>query len=237
MARGDLKTAQALAQKFLLHVGADDRVALWTLNTRYHDLTKASSLSGCVRRDQGIEGGLPHRARKGPKRLRSVPKLHAALTKLSDDYPAGAVNLRDRLPQSDQLFDGKEDRQHVILFLGSGQSIAGPIDAELRGSLCKDMVNNQIAFYSVPLGGHLDPYNLHGFANGTGGKVVRHGLGGTPETCGWPTCSTRVAQPDPLRQRNQTAGQGRRGDPDETAAVAARCADAGGRQVRRRAGQ
>ena len=108
--------------------------------------------------------------------------MHAALTKLSDDFPAGAVNLRDTLPKAIQLFNGKKDRQHVILFLGSGQSIAGPIDAELRASLCKDMVANQIAFYSVPLGGYLDPYNLHGFANYTGGKVVRHGLGSTPET-------------------------------------------------------
>ncbi len=38
------------------------------------------------------------------------------------------------------------------------------------------MVKNQIAFYSVPLGTHPQPYNLHGFANGTGGKVVRLGI-------------------------------------------------------------
>ncbi|MGH7227355.1 MAG: hypothetical protein ACRELF_29430, partial [Gemmataceae bacterium] len=48
-------------------------------------------------------------------------------------------------------------------------------------SLCKDMTANRIAFYSVPLGSHLDAYNLHGFANFTGGKVVRYGLGGTPD--------------------------------------------------------
>jgi hypothetical protein len=32
------------------------------------------------------------------------------------------------------------------------------------------------------LGGYLDPYNLHGFANFTGGKVVRYNLGSTPDT-------------------------------------------------------
>ena len=156
MAGGDFKAAQELTKKFLLRVGAEDRVALWTLNTKYHDLTN------------GFQPG--------------NKDLSAVLKKLSADYPAGAVNLREALPKAIQLFDGKKDRQHVILFLGSGQSIAGPIDAELRASLCKDMVANHIAFFSVPLGGYLDPYNLHGFPNCTGGKVVRYGLGNTPKT-------------------------------------------------------
>jgi tetratricopeptide (TPR) repeat protein len=154
MAGGDLQTALTLLRNFLGKVGNDDRIALWTLNTKHHDLTNGFQTS------------------KG---------LGAALKKLDGEYPSGAVNLRDSLPEAIKLFDGKKDRQHVLLLLGSGQSIAGPIDAELRASLCKDMVANHIAFYSVPLGGYLDPYNLHGFANCTGGKVVRFGLGTTPE--------------------------------------------------------
>jgi tetratricopeptide (TPR) repeat protein len=154
MAGGDLQTAQTLLHSLLRKLGDEDRIALWTLNTKHHDLTNGFQTS---------------------------QNLKAALKKLGEEYPAGAVNLRDSLPEAIKLFDGKQDRQHVILFLGSGQSIAGPIDAELRASLCKDMIANHIAFYSVPLGGYLDPYNLHGFANFTGGKVVRYGLGSKQE--------------------------------------------------------
>jgi tetratricopeptide (TPR) repeat protein len=155
MAGVDWKTLQVLTYKFIDKLGADDRIAVWTVNTRYHDLSK---------------GFQPASAAK------------ALVKKLDAEYPAGAVNLRDTLPDALKIFDGKKDRQRVVLFLGSGQSIAGPIDADLRASLCKEMVANQIAFFSVPLGGHLDPYNLHGFANYTGGKVVRFGLGNTPDT-------------------------------------------------------
>jgi hypothetical protein len=154
MAGGDLRTAQTLLNAFLRQVGGEDRVALWTVNTKHHDLTNGFQTS---------------------------QNLKAALKKLGEEYPAGAVNLRDSLPEAVKLFDGKQDRQHVILFLGSGQSIAGPIDADLRVSLCKQMTANHIAFYSVPLGGYLDPFNLHGFANNTGGKVIRYGLGSTPD--------------------------------------------------------
>jgi tetratricopeptide (TPR) repeat protein len=154
MAGGDLQAAQTLLQSFLRHVGNEDRVALWTLNTKPHDLTNGFQPSN---------------------------KLDVALKKLKEEYPAGAVNFRDSLPEAIKLFDGKQGRQHVILFLGSGQSIAGPLDADLRASLCKEMTANHIAFYSVPLGSHLDPYNLHGLANYTGGKVVRYGLGSTPD--------------------------------------------------------
>ena len=155
MAGVDWKALRVLSNKFIDKLGAEDRIAVWTVNTRYHDLSK---------------GFQPANA------------AAAILKKLDGDYPAGAVNLRDTLPEALKIFDGKKDRQRVILFLGSGQSVAGPIDADARASLCKDMVANQIAFYSVPLGGHLDPYNLHGFANYTGGKVVRFGLGSTPDT-------------------------------------------------------
>jgi hypothetical protein len=155
MAGADWKSLRVLTEKFLDKMGADDRVALWTVNTRHHDLSK------------------------GFQRAKSTKE---ALKKLDTEYPAGAVNLRETLPEALKIFDGKKDRQRAIVFFGSGQSIAGPIDADLRTSLCQDMTANQIAFYSVPLGGHLDPYNLHGFANCTGGKVVRYGLGVTPDS-------------------------------------------------------
>ncbi|HEY7158436.1 MAG TPA: vWA domain-containing protein, partial [Gemmataceae bacterium] len=149
MAGGNMAAARTIVAKLVGNMGADDRAAVWTVNTRTHDLSQ---------------------------RFQSSKKLSAALKKLNEDYPAGAVNLKDALPKAINAFDGNQDRQRLIVFLGSGQSIAGPVDGDLRASLCRDMVKNQIAFYSVPLGSHMEPYNLHGFANGTGGKVVRLSL-------------------------------------------------------------
>jgi hypothetical protein len=195
MAGGDLKTAQTLVHNYLLKIGAEDRVALWTINTRHHDLT--GGFQPCQEVAKAIKAqpaNLLAALDAAAKNAESCRKLGTALKKLGEEYPAGAVNFRDSLPEAIKLFDGKRDRQHVILFLGSGQSIAGPVDAELRASLCKDMIANHIAFYSVPLGGYLDPYNLHGFANCTGGKVVRHGLGSTAEK--WvANLSEALAQP------------------------------------------
>src|SRR6185437_4584655 len=117
-----------------------------------------------------------------------------ALKKLGEEYPAGAANLKDGLPQVIKSFNGKADRQRVLVFMGSGESIAGPVDAELRASLCKEMVNNQVAFFSIPLGAHMQPYNLHGFAKGTGGTVVRRAGGDSNEQ--WlANLLTSVAQP------------------------------------------
>jgi len=158
MAQGHLTTAQTLTKKLVEKMGADDQLALWTVNTRFHDLSNG---------------------------FQPASKLPDAFKKLAEEYPAGAVNLKDSLSKAIDHFNGKSDRQRIILFLGSGQSIAGPVDADLRAKLCQDMVKNQIAFYSVPLGAHLDPYNLHGFANYTGGKVVRLGI--TPDAGKWLT--------------------------------------------------
>ncbi len=52
-------------------------------------------------------------------------------------------------------------------------SIHQPLTAMKRAGLSADLVKNEIAFYSVPLGPNLDPRNLHGLACGTGGAVVR----------------------------------------------------------------
>ena len=125
MANGYLNTAQKLTKQLVEKLGADDQLALWTVNTRSHDLS------------QGFQ---------------SAKDLTAALKKLGEEYPAGAANLKDGLPQVIKSFNGKADRQRVLVFMGSGESIAGPVDAELRASLCKEMVNNQVAFFSIPLG-------------------------------------------------------------------------------------
>ncbi len=148
--------AQKLTKALVDQLGANDRLALWTVNTRVHTLSKG---------------------------FQPAKELSAALKSLREEYPAGAVNLKDSLTKAIGEFSGKGDRQQVLLFLGSGQSIAGPIDADLRTSLCQEMVKNQIAFFTVPLGAHMNPYNLHGFANATGGKVVRLGKQEKVEPC------------------------------------------------------
>src|SRR5487761_1865006 len=43
MAGGDLQKAQTLLHSFLGRIGKDDRIALWTVNTRRHDLTTVSN--------------------------------------------------------------------------------------------------------------------------------------------------------------------------------------------------
>ncbi|HEY7311775.1 MAG TPA: hypothetical protein VH643_20600 [Gemmataceae bacterium] len=195
MAGGHLSAAQAVARKLLTKVGENDRVALWTVNTKAADLsTGFQSCREMIASLKELERTEAERQRKEPQSAKksfdaaaalekgaqdgaeSCRKLNAAFKKLAEQYPSGAVNLKDALPKAIGEFDGKKDRQAMILFFGSGQSIAGPIDADLRTSLCRDMVAKQIAFYSVPLGIHMEPYNLHGFANGTGGKVVRLSL-------------------------------------------------------------
>jgi hypothetical protein len=155
MAGGHLATAQKLADLLVKQMAPDDQVALWTMNTRSHDLSQG---------------------------FRSAKELSAAFKKLGEEYPAGAVNLKDGLTKAIDAFNGKEDRQRLIVYLGSGQGIAGPVDADARAMLCQAMIKNHIGFFSVPLGEHLDPYNLHGFAHYTGGKVVRFNLGDTPKT-------------------------------------------------------
>src|SRR5207245_4231671 len=70
-------------------------------------------------------------------------------------------------------FAGDRSREQVIVFLGDGMSVFNPISTADRTRLCENMVKNHIVFYSVPLGPRLEAKNLHGFATGTGGTVVR----------------------------------------------------------------
>ena len=93
--------------------------------------------------------------------------------KLAEVYPSGAANLKQAIADAAHAFPDLEGRQRAIVLLGDGNSIANPIDAGERVGLCKDLVDREIAFFSVPLGNRLEPLNLHGFPNSTGGKVVR----------------------------------------------------------------
>jgi tetratricopeptide (TPR) repeat protein len=145
-AKGPLATAQVLARALVASLGNDDRLALWTINIRTHDLS----------------GG-----------FKAAADLKPALDKLAQEFPAGAVNLKDGLAEILDSIPPREGRQRAVIFLGDGQSVAGPLDAKDRADLCDRFVEKQVGFFAVPLGHRLDPLNLHGFVTATGGKVVR----------------------------------------------------------------
>ncbi len=149
-------------------LGKEDRVAIWTVNTNPKKLTK---------------GFVP------------TAELADAFKTLAKEFPAGATNLKHGLPKAINSFDDLEGQQRMLVFLGDGKSIAGPVDADDRAKLCDEMVERQIAFYRrVPLGDSPDPVNLHGFVNATGGKVVRL-LNEARPTRRSPACSSAFDAP------------------------------------------
>jgi tetratricopeptide (TPR) repeat protein len=145
-AQGALVLAQEVARQLAGRLGADDRLALWTVNTEPHDLSRG---------------------------FRPKADLDDALKDLANEFPAGAVNLKAAMAKAVDSFEGKAGRQRVVLFLGDGRSVAGPVADDDRAKLCDEMVHRRITFFSVPLGARLDPQNLHGLASGSGGRCVR----------------------------------------------------------------
>jgi tetratricopeptide (TPR) repeat protein len=149
-AQGPLAIAQELAHALARRLGRADRMALWTINTEAKNLSNK---------------GFGHP---------SLGDLDDAFKQLDKEFPAGAVNLKDGLAKVlEQGVEQREGRRRVIVFLGDGTSVAGPLDAGDRAALCDTMVKNRISFFAVPVGRRLDGVNLHGLATATGGKVVR----------------------------------------------------------------
>jgi hypothetical protein len=97
----------------------------------------------------------------------------ALKTYRNKDYPHGDTDLNNALGEAIKSFETNKDRQRIIVFLGDGLSTHNPIDAKARLDIAKRMVAKKIAFFPVPLGSNLDPMTLHGFANSTGGTVLR----------------------------------------------------------------
>jgi tetratricopeptide (TPR) repeat protein len=145
--------AGQIATGIIHNARPDDRISLWTVST--------PEATRCLTRDF-------LRAKD------DVKKLHEALNTLQKKcFPAGDTDLKTAFKRAIDSFDGRLSRQRLILFLGGGMSNHNPISAADRQDLCKTMVERKIAFFAVPLGGRLSPENLHGFATGTGGMVVR----------------------------------------------------------------
>ena len=154
MAQGPMIAAQKTAEALAASLGADDRMALWTISNKAVDLSRG---------------------------FKSGDKLKDAFKDLAKDYPSGAVDLKKGLADVLASFEDDATRQRAILFFGDGKSLADPLDENERGALCDSMAGREIAFFAVPMGTHGDPANLHGLVSGTGGKVVRFFAGDKPE--------------------------------------------------------
>ena len=144
--------ANQIADAFVQTAQEGDRVAIWAVSTP--EATKL--LTGQM---------LDAKA--------DAAKLQDALKDLKKRFPNGTTDLKGALTKAIETFDGGDQRQRVLVFLGDGQSTDSPLTHDARAELCKQMVDRKIAFFAVPLGLPLDPANLHGFASGTGGAVMR----------------------------------------------------------------
>jgi tetratricopeptide (TPR) repeat protein len=154
-ARGALTSATKLTETLLHSLGAEDRVAIYTVNATTRDLTRG---------------------------WKAAADTGAALKALKDEYASGATNLKVGLQTALKNFESRAGRQQLILFLGDGMSILNPITAKERAEVSAEMVRSAVAFFPVPLGPRLDPSTLHGLAGTTGGAPVRMLPGDKPET-------------------------------------------------------
>ena len=142
-----------IADAIIQTAGPDDRVALWMVSTT--EQTKALTNGFLFAKEE----------------RKQLDKAMASLKNLQ--FPAGDTDLKNGLAKAVASFDGGDSRQRILLYLGDGQSTHNPIDGADRHALIQDMVKQRIAFFPVPLGLNFDYKNLHGFATGTGGTVLR----------------------------------------------------------------
>ena len=153
--RSPIAAARELTEAIVAAARPGDRIAIWTVNTKAatHNLTR-----GFAKPDSAA--------------------VRNAFKALKQEVPFGAADLKNALTKGMDSFELKDSRQRAIVFLGNGMSIAGdPIDNATRAALCQKLTDKEIAFFPVPIGPveklRQGSYNLHGFATGTGGLVVR----------------------------------------------------------------
>ena len=154
---GYLASTQIVDQMIKL-VGPKDRLSIWTIAAG--DSTRALTKEFMSPRDEA-----------------SAAAFKKAQEKLRAEYPAGDTDLKGGLMKALDAFDGSENRQRILLFLGDGLSTNNVLSGDDRFELMKLLVEKRVAFFPVPLGLRLDPNNLHGLANGTGGTVLRTMVG------------------------------------------------------------
>ncbi|HEX3314777.1 MAG TPA: hypothetical protein VHR72_07805, partial [Gemmataceae bacterium] len=154
---GYLASTQIVNQMIKL-VGPKDRLSIWTIAAG--DATRPLTNEFMNPRDE-----------------KAAKLFKKAQEKLRAEYPAGDTDLKGGLLKALAAFDGAENRQRILLFLGDGLSTHNVLSNDDRFELAKLLVEKRVAFFPVPLGLRLDPENLHGLANGTGGTVLRTMVG------------------------------------------------------------
>ncbi|MFO0844433.1 MAG: vWA domain-containing protein [Gemmataceae bacterium] len=149
-AMGPLAASIEIARELAGALGRDDRMAVWTANVKPRDVSRGFKAA------QGLEG---------------------AFNDLAKETPLGAVGLKRSIAEPLASFEVKPGRRRVLVFFGDGKSVADPLDDDGRAELCEALVKRRVAFLAVPMGPRPDSRNLHGLVAGSGGKVVRHGIG------------------------------------------------------------
>jgi len=121
--RGPLLAARKIAEAVVKSMDEQDSAAIWTVNVEPKPLTKGF-----------LEKG----------------KFDDALKTLAKEYPSGAANLKKTLQDAigDNGFAIERGRRRVILYLGDGMSVAGPLSADDRAELCGQLVKKGFAFFS-----------------------------------------------------------------------------------------
>ena len=134
-------------QDFTKKLGANDRIAIWNVNTKTTDLTK---------------GFVPGNS----------AKVNDALKDLDQFVPMGAATSRRPCDRDVVLRrPGEPPGCHPLPRRRHQHA-----QSDRRGRALADrreMVDRKVGFFPVPLGPELDPQVIHGFATGTGGTVLR----------------------------------------------------------------
>lgn len=151
--------ARRISREIVQNAGESDRLAVWSVST-----PKAT-------RNLVRTGG-----------LKPAADVKGALLALDNEFPAGAIDLKDTLERVAKDFDGKATRQQVIIYLGDGESALNPLDEKTRYKLADDLRAQNIAFYAVPMGTPKNAHNVHALVSGTGGAVVRPMDAGTTDS-------------------------------------------------------
>lgn len=149
-----LQRAALVLQALAGQLSPEDRVDVWTVNLNHKDHTRS------------LTGGFK------PANDKAVTKAAAALT--TEEYAAGAVDMKAGIESVLGAFEHKPGRQQVMLYIGDGESAAGAqLTEAVRVSVGRRMAEKNVQFFSVPIGLTIAANTLHGFGMLTGGTVVR----------------------------------------------------------------
>jgi hypothetical protein len=85
----------------------------------------------------------------------------------------GAVDLASGMEKVLKDFDGKVQRQQVIVYIGDAESAAAPLSEKERYQLANKVREAKVQFFAVPIGASINALNMHSLVTGTGGSVAR----------------------------------------------------------------